>query len=399
MHNSRTLLIAAATGLTMIAATAANAEDIKVGLVLGFTGPTESVSPIYAKSAEIAVEEINKSGLLLGGSKIVTVRGDSTCIDASAATAAAERQVTSDKVSAILGADCSGVTTAIVNNVTTPNGVVMISPSATSPSLTAIKDNDYFFRTAPSDARLGVVITQILMDRGIKKVAVTYSNSDYGKGMTDSFSRAYEAAGGVITINAPHEDGKGDYSAEVAALAGAGGELLVVFGYGDQGGLGVVRQAIESGAFSKFAFGDGMYYQSVLDAIGSELGGTIGAVAWSEGKGAEAFATAAKAVGIDPEAAYLRESYDAMALIAFAMQKAGSTDRTAIRDAVMSVANAPGTQILPGELAKGLQILKDGGDIDYVGATNVEFTKEGDVTGTYREWEIKDGKFTTVKIR
>ncbi|WP_273728716.1 ABC transporter substrate-binding protein [Brucella gallinifaecis] len=388
-----------ATVASMALATAANAADVKVGIILGFTGPTESIEPNVAKSAELAAEEVNKSGLLLNGTKIVTVRGDSTCIDASAATAAAERQVTSDKVAAIMGADCSGVTTAIVNNVTAPNGVVMISPSATSPALTDIKDNGTFFRTVPSDARLGVIMKDILLDRGIKKVALTYSNSDYGKGMTDSFSRAYDAAGGTITIKAPHDDGKSDYSAEVGVLAAAGGDALVVFGYGDQGGLGVVRQSIESGAFKRYVFGDGMYYQSVLDALGKDLDGTIGAIAGSEGASAEAFAKVAKAGGLDPESTYIRESYDAMAVIALAMQKAGSIDRTKIRDAVMAVANGPGEKILPGELAKGLKVLKDGGSIDYVGATNVQFTDKGDVEGSYREYEVKDGKFVTVRMR
>ena len=76
--------------------------------------------------------------------------------------------ITSDKVVAIMGADCSGVTTAIANNVAVPNGVPMISPSATSPALTTIEDNGYFFRTAPSDARQGQLLAEITMGRGIQ---------------------------------------------------------------------------------------------------------------------------------------------------------------------------------------------------------------------------------------
>ncbi|MEZ5449536.1 MAG: hypothetical protein R3E89_11295 [Thiolinea sp.] len=63
----------------------------------------------------------------------------------------------------------------------------------------------------------------------------------------------------------------------------------------------------------------------------------------------------------------------------------------------MEVANAPGEKIMPGELAKGLKILSEGGDVDYVGATNIEFTDAGDVPGSYREMEIKDGKFEAIK--
>ncbi|MDG4890070.1 MULTISPECIES: ABC transporter substrate-binding protein [unclassified Mesorhizobium] len=388
-------MFTAALAATGIACASASAADIKVGIIVGFTGPTESEAPNYARAAEIAADEINRSGLLLGGSKIVTPHADSTCIDSSAAVPAAERLVSSDKIVALVGADCSGVTAAIVNNVTKPNGVLTISPSATSPALTGIAPG-YFYRTAPSDARLGQVITDMLMKKNLKEVAVSYSNSDYGKAMTDSFSASYKAAGGTITLAAPHDDGKADYSAEVAALAAAGGDLLVVFGYADQGGLGIVRQSLESGAFSRFAFGDGMYYQSLLDAVGKDLEGSIGAVAGSEGKGGEAFDAVAKAAGFNPNGVYRREYYDAMALIGLAIQKAGSTDRKKIRDALESVANAPGEKIYPGELAKGLQILKDGGDIDYVGATNVEFDKNGDVGGSYREYVIKGGKFETV---
>ena len=66
-------------------------------------------------------------------------------------------------------------------------------------------------------------MTEILMDRGISSVAISYTNNDYGKGLADAFQAAYEAAGGKVTLSAPHEDGKADYSAEVASLAAAGG--------------------------------------------------------------------------------------------------------------------------------------------------------------------------------
>jgi branched-chain amino acid transport system substrate-binding protein len=392
----RNILAASVTGAFVLAAGAASAEDVKVGIILGFTGPLESITPGMAASAELAWKEVNDSGLL--ADKLVPVRVDSTCTDSAAATAAAERLVTAEKVAAIMGADCSGVTTAVLNNVAVPNGVVMISPSATSPALTEAKDNGFFFRTSPSDARQGEVLTDVLTSQGVKSVAVTYTNNDYGKGFSDAFAAAFKKAGGTITINAPHEDGKGDYSAEVAALQAAGGDLLVVLGYVDQGGVGIIRAAVETGAFEKFALGDGMYGQSLIDAIGKDLEGTVGVIPAAEGEGMDKFAAAAKAANIDPTSSYTGQSYDAAALIALAMQKAKSHDRTAIRDAVLDVANAPGEKILAGDLAKGLQLLKDGKDIDYVGATNVELIGPGEAAGTYREYVVKGGKYETVKF-
>ena len=129
-----------ATAATALMAGAAHAEDIKLGVILGFTGPIESLTPSMADAAEMAMAEVTASGALLGGSSVSSVRGDSTCIDAGAATAVAERQITGDGVKGIVGADCSGVTGAILSNVALANGVVMISPSATSPALSTAED-------------------------------------------------------------------------------------------------------------------------------------------------------------------------------------------------------------------------------------------------------------------
>ena len=245
------LLASAATALVAGSAYADGHQEIKLGVFLGFTGPIESLVANMGPAAELAIAEVNDSKALLGGASVTSVRGDTTCVDAAAATAAAERLITADGVKGLVGGDCSGVTGAALTNVAVPNGMVMVSPSATSPGLSHANNEDegLFFRTAPSDARQGVVMTEVLMELDIKEVAVTYTNNDYGKGLADAFQAAYEAAGGKVTINAAHEDGKADYSAEVGALASAGGERLVVAGYIDQGGPGIVRASLDSGAF------------------------------------------------------------------------------------------------------------------------------------------------------
>ena len=186
-------LIAAGMVLALTSAAAAFAADVKLGVVIGFTGPIESLTPAMAKGAELAMKEVTDSKALLGGAKVVSVRGDSTCGDTAAGTAATERVVTSDKVSAIVGGDCSGVTIAMLKNVARPNGIVMISPSATSPALSTIEDDGLFFRTAPSDARQGEVIADILKDKGIKQAALTYTNNDYGKGLADSIKTTWRS--------------------------------------------------------------------------------------------------------------------------------------------------------------------------------------------------------------
>ncbi len=373
------------------------AEDIKVGVILGFTGPIESLTPGMASGAELALSEASKSGNFLGGQSIVSVRADSTCIDAAAASSAAERLITADGVAAIMGADCSGVTTAIANNVAVPNGVVMVSPSATSPALSSINDKGFFFRTAPSDARQGQVLANVLKGRGISEVAVTYTNNDYGKGLADSFAAAFKATGGKISISAAHEDGKADYSAEVGALSASGSKHLAVFGYVDQGGKGIIQASIDADAFDSFVMADGMVGDSLLAAIGSDLDGSIATLPGGA-SGADAFTEYAKANGVTPDGPFVPESYDAAALIVLAMQAAGSADRAALQSKMMMVANAPGKKIGPGELDKALKIIAAGGDVDYQGATNVEFNDVGEVFGSYKELEIGSGKWNTIKI-
>ena len=269
----RKLLLALAA--TSMMSSAALAEDIKIGTILGYTGPIESLTGPMADSAEMAMKEVTDSGKLLGGSTVTSIRGDSTCVDSAAAQAAAERLVTSDKVNAIMGADCSGVTGAILQNVARANGIVMISPSATSPALSTAEDDGLFFRTAPSDARQGQVLAEILKEKGVSSAAMTYTNNDYGKGLAESIQKNFESLGGKITISAAHEDGKGDYSAEVGALAQAGGDVLIVAGYLDQGGKGVIQGSLDTGAFDTFVLPDGMIGDSLPIAIGDDLNGSL----------------------------------------------------------------------------------------------------------------------------
>jgi len=391
-------LLSMSAALLMVAAPAL-ADDVKIGVILGYTGPIESLTPDMAMGAELAMSEVNDAGNFMGGGKtLVSVRADSTCIDSAAATAAAERLITADKVAAMVGADCSGVTTAILQNVALANGIVMVSPSATSPALSTIEDNDLFFRTAPSDARQGEVVADVLMDKDYKSAAMTYTNNDYGKGLADSIKMNFEKAGGEITISAAHEDGKGDYGAEVAALAQAGGDILIVAGYLDQGGKGIIQSSLDTGAFDVFYLPDGMIGDSLPEAIGPDLNGSIGDVPGTDSPGAAKFAEMATANGF-AAGPFAPESYDAAALIILAMQSAKSTDSQTFKSHMMDVANAPGEKIYPGELAKGIKYLRQGLSIDYVGASAVELVGGGESAGNYAEIEIIDGKNVTVGYR
>jgi branched-chain amino acid transport system substrate-binding protein len=386
-----------ATLLTIFAFSTSHAKKVNVGIILGFTGPIESLTPDMAAGAELAFSEASNSGNLLNGSKINVIRADSTCIDSAAATSAAEGLV-SQGVTAIMGADCSGVTGAILSNVAVPNGVPMISPSATSPGLTTAEDNGLFFRTAPSDARGGEVLADITADKGITSVAITYVNTDYGVGLADVYEAAAKARGIEVTAKTAHEGDKADYSAEVGVLSSAGGDALAVIGYLDQGGNQIIQGSLDSGAFDTFVLSDGMIGDSLTDTFGSDLDGSFGSMPGSLGAGAQKFKEYAEANGVNPSV-YVGESYDAAALIVLAMALGGSDDSATVAANIMKVANGPGEKIYAGELAKGLEYASAGFAIDYDGATDVNFTDVGEAFGAFIEKGIEGGVFTDAAQR
>ena len=380
--------------LSATMATASFGATVNVGELQGFTGPLESMIGPMTGGANLAVTEANASGKYLYGT-INVVQGDSVCIDAAVAIAQAEKMVNDDNVMAIMGPNCSGNTGAVITNVLVPNGIVAISPSATSPALTTLEDGGWFFRTAPSDARQGPVLASIAISRGQTDMAVTHSNSDYGKGLADAFVTAYEALGGTVTVLAGHDDDKADYSADVAALSAGGSSTLAVLGYADTGGRGIISASEDTGAFDNYVFGDGMISSVTSGAVADGSWGTMPSPNAILGANWQAVAEAG---GVDGTGVFSAESYDAMALIILASQAAGGTDRAAIQAQVMNIANAPGIQCHAGELGTCLKYISGGLVVDYVGATGVELDAGGTANGSYSESEVIGGVFTSVKI-
>mgnify|MGYP003309956950 CR=1 FL=1 len=178
-------------------------------------------------------------------------------------------------------------------------------------------------------------------------------------------------------------------------------EALVLIAYpGD--GISQLRQALELGFFNRFVFSDGMKSTEMVDAIGAQfLNGSIGTAPESvETESASLFRDAYSAVhGELPPFPFIDTAYDATFLMALAIQAAGSTDRTAVRDALRSVAAAPGVPIMPGEWEKAVAALAAGQDINYAGAAgSQDFDEAGDVPGTIGVWTITDGVINTLNI-
>ncbi len=376
------------------------ADTVKIGALLPMTGDLQAYGESSLTGVQLAEKEINDAGGVLGQTLKIVV-GD-TQTKPQPGIDAAQKLVSIQNVSGIVGALSSGVTIPVAQSVTKSAGVPQISPASTSPVITSIDDNDFLFRSVPSDAFQGVALAQVVSEKGYSNVAVLYVNNDYGEGLAESFDQAFSKTGGQVSAALPYEPGNASYRGELSKASSKGAEALLLIGY-PENGVTILRQALEEGYFQEFVYTDGLKAPEIIEAIGAKyLNGSFGTApqAMSDTDSAKNYLAAYKDMfGEVPPKPFIDTSYDAAYVLALAVQKAGTTDSRAVRDALREVANAPGVKVLPGEWAKAVKLLAEGQDIDYVGASgSIEFDQAGDVSGTFAHWMIKDGEIVTVKV-
>lgn len=396
----KTKIIATAALAALLHSSVALAEDVKVGALMGVTGPLANFIPPILNAAKLAEADVNENGGILGGGKFELVVADGQAA-AQPSVDAANKLVNLENVAAIMGGLSSGATIAAANAVSIPNKVLQVSPTATSPALTDLDDNDYVYRIVPSDNYQGSVLADVVLDAGIKKVAVTFVNNDYGVGIANTFKDAFEKKGGTITAFEKHEDKKNSYRGELATLASSGAEALAVIAYAGGSGAKIVKQSLENGFYDTFIGTDGLRDDILIQQVGADA--LAKSFFTSPSSPAENPAGDAlhkrfdERFGSGSDKPFVDQAYDATMLIALAIEKAGSTDRAAVKDALRFVANAPGEKIGPGEWAKAVKLLAEGKDIDYEGAGgSAEFDDKGDVKGFIGKYVVEGDSYKQV---
>jgi ABC-type branched-subunit amino acid transport system substrate-binding protein len=374
----------------------AAAQDVKIGAIMSTTGPLQVFGEAGLRGIQLAIDEVNEAGGVLGQQIELVAADDAT--NPQVGVDAAQRIVNVDGVVGIVGALSSGVTIPIATTVSATAGVPQISTASTSPVITTLEDNGFLFRTTPHDALQGEVLADVVSGQGIDKVAVVYVNNDYGKGLADAFAESYE---GEVSASVAYEERQASYRGELSRAADGDPDALILLAYpGD--GIPMLRQALEEGFFERFVFADGMKATEVAEAVGNALDGAFGTSPSGdpEAEAAKLFREIYEGRhGELPPQPFIDTAYDATMLMALAIEKAGSTEGAAIRDALHEVANPPGETILPGEFAKAKELLGAGQDVNYEGAGgSQDFDEAGDVPGTYSHWAIKDGGIVEVEL-
>ena len=364
--------------------------SLKLGLLLNFTGSPEA-SADRRQAFELAILHVNQGGGVLG-MPVQGVVADATGDPATAAKVAL-RLVEVDGVHGIVGPNASSAALPVAQSISGALGIPTISPSATSPQLTGVEDNGYFFRTALSDAAQGPFLARMTRERGFNNVGLVYQDDAYGRGLADAFQAAWSGMLQSVSIDVD----QASHLPELERSANAGAEALVVIAFEGQA-LSIVQEALDKGIYNRFVFGDAAKRVSLVKEIGGEkLGGmygTAGASAPDNAATADWEAAFISEYGELPVLAYVKETYDATVALALAAQAAGSVDGAAIRDHLRVVAGPPGRTVLgtPSGVAEGLSLLAEGRDVDFDGAAS---TLDWDENGDLRRGHIGTWRFTS----
>jgi branched-chain amino acid transport system substrate-binding protein len=367
------------------------AGPLKIGILMAFTGDLGTYGGPISQGAELAVKEINEAGGVFG-QDIEIATGD-TATDASTGASEATRLIEVEGVHAIVGALSSGVTIAVAESVTVPSQILQISPASTAPTVTTVEDNDFLFRTPVSDETQGVALAFLADDLGFTSVCTMFVNNDYGQGLSGVFTENFEATyGGTVTAEVPHEQEQTTYASELATCTAGGPEALAAIAYPESASV-FLREAVEGDLVDNFLFVDGTKQPTMFADLGWDVfDGSYGTAPGGPTSAGEHFDSAYEAeFGEKPPLPFMRESYDAVYVIALAAEKAGSTDSVAIRDALRDIANPPGDTFVPGtdDWAQVVEKVRGGQDINYEGAAGpIDFDANGDVVGTIEIWRV-----------
>ena len=356
---------------------------LTVGSLLPSTGDLAFLGPPEFAGVDLAVEDINAAGGVLG-QDVEEIDADSG--DGTPDIAGAEvDKLLSDKADVIVGAAASGVSITVIDKITGA-GVVHFSPANTAAGFDdpETDPNNLYFRTAPSDFLQGEILANLVLDDGFDNVAVMGRQDFYGEGLSERVAEVLEEKGATVSENVLYAADAQNYTAEVAQVAASKPEALVLVSFDET--AKIIPQLIAKNIGPEdiqLYFVDGNLSNELYVDGGYDLTGVKGTAPTSAtpDKDFEARLKAAPAMKGDT-LLYGPESYDAVIISALAAVAAGSDSGEAVGSEIVNVTR-DGTECTTFE--ECAQLLEDGEDIDYAGPSGpADMTDSGSlIAGTY----------------
>jgi len=326
---------------------AADDSTVKIGINYELTGAVATYGQASVDGIMMAIDEINANGGI-DGKQIEVVQGDNKS-EPSEATSIATKLITQDGVVAILGPATSGNFKA-QEPVCTQNGVPMISASATADDVTVGADGkvkEFVFRLCFNDSFQGTAMANFAARNLSAKNAVIIkdNSSDYGKGLAESFTAQFTAEGGTIVTEEGYVAKDKDFNAILTNIKGMDFDVIFIPGYYQEAGL-IIKQARDLGITAPILGADGFDSPTLLELAGAPA---LNNVYFSNHYSSldqdpavvDFIAKYKEKYGKDPDA-FNALGYDLGMFIADAIQRAGSNDPAAIKDALASTTEFTG---------------------------------------------------------
>ncbi len=320
----------------------AGSDVIKLGFLGATTGSVANYGIPAEKGMKMAIEEINAAGGVLG-KQLEGIYEDNKG-ETSEINAIAQKYVTRDKVAAMVGDPCTGLTIAAAK-VAQDNKTVLFSPGATGEGVVEV--GDYIFRNTLLDKfAVPVVVDWMMGEKGWQNVAIITSlNNGYSTALTPVFQRALTAAGANIVLEDSINDGETDFTAQITKLKNANADVLVFTGYYTEAAL-LMLEAEKKDLDICLVGGDGLYGLDLAKLGGSAVqdkvifycGFSSDEPSEETGKFIEAYRAK---YNEDPDM-FSAQFYDAVYILADAMEKAGTEDATAVKDVLAGLKDYPG---------------------------------------------------------
>ena len=355
----KSLGIIAAAGLAALTLTACGAapgtgsaaskgteigKTFKLGYDLELSGAVAAYGNAGKNGANLAVDEINKSGGI-NGKQITVVSKDNKSDNAEAATVVSNL-INNDKVNAVIGSMTSGAVKSMTPNIT-KGAVPLVTPAGTDDTLTVTngKVNEYIFRSTFQDSYQGKVLANYTTNElKAKKVVLYYDNSsDYAKGIAKSFEKTYD---GKIVDKVSFQSGDKDFQATLSKIKGEDFDAIVMPGYYNETGL-ITKQARELGIEQPILGGDGFADPTFITLAGDAAATNVYYVS---GYSAKALATDTTTKFIAAyQAKYKSEpsmfdalSYDAVYMVKQAAEDTKAKTSVAVKDGLAKLKNFKG---------------------------------------------------------
>ncbi|SDG79891.1 branched-chain amino acid transport system substrate-binding protein [Sinosporangium album] len=355
-------------------ATAAKGDGtLTIGTLLPRTGDLAYLGPPEFAGVDVAIEEINAAGGVLG-KPVTKIHSDSGDTKTDIASQSVDTLI-QQKADAIIGAAASGVSKNVIDKIVGA-GVVQFSPANTSPEFTTYNDNGLYFRTAPSDVLQGRVHGDLIIQDGSESVAILNRQDSYGTGLAAEVKKSVEGGGGEVVAEVAYDPSAPDFASEVSKIKAAKPKAISLIGFEET--KKIIPELRKQGVGPdkvKIYFVDG----NLADYSKDFPKGTLVGVKGTQPGAATKDEFKEKLLKIDSKLKdfnYAPESYDAAILIALAAEAAKDDSGAGIASKLAEVSKG-GEKCT--DFKQCAELLKAGKDIDFDGVSGpVEFDDKGD---------------------